>query len=233
MKNNRMYEGQKLRIAFGIAALALILLVNSAGASPYAYITNSGSGTVSVIDTAINAVTATVNVGDFPYGVAVNPAGTKVYVANIASNTVSVIDTATNTVTASVNVGTFPFAFGQFIGPAAVTPEIAFISITPYEAKLHTGEQLQFTATAYDDNSTKIDNVPMSFMIEDNTSDVGNVTASGLFTAMNTGTVKVTAFNGDASDEAVVTVTQLGDENIFDKIFNHGHKQDKHHHRNI
>jgi YVTN family beta-propeller protein len=37
--------------------------------------------TVSVIDTATNAVATTVAAGSDPYGVAVNPAGTFVYVA--------------------------------------------------------------------------------------------------------------------------------------------------------
>ena len=65
----------------------------------------TSNGTVSVIDTATNTVTATVDVGTAPFGVAVNPDGTKVYVANYGSDTVSVIDTATNTVTATVPVG--------------------------------------------------------------------------------------------------------------------------------
>ena len=38
----------------------------------YAYVTNYGSGTVSVIDTSTNAVIATVTVGTDPYGVALN-----------------------------------------------------------------------------------------------------------------------------------------------------------------
>ena len=46
------------------------------------YVTNSNSNTVSVIDTATNTVTDTVNVGTTPYGVVVSPMGTKVYVTN-------------------------------------------------------------------------------------------------------------------------------------------------------
>ena len=68
-----------------------------------------GSNTVSVIDTATNNVTATVNVECGPIGVAVSPDGTKVYVTNAYSNTVSVIDTATNNVTATVPVGSYPW----------------------------------------------------------------------------------------------------------------------------
>ena len=46
------------------------------------YVANLGSNTVSVIDTATNTVTDTVNVGSYPRGVAVNPDGKKVYVTN-------------------------------------------------------------------------------------------------------------------------------------------------------
>ncbi len=87
-----------------------------ASAAPFAYITNYGSNSVSVIDTSTNTVTATVTVGTNPYGVAVNPAGTRVYVSNRNSNSVSVIDTSTNTVTATVTVGTNPR--GVAVNPA-------------------------------------------------------------------------------------------------------------------
>jgi YVTN family beta-propeller protein len=77
-----------------------------------------------VIDTATNTVTATVNVGVGPYGVAVNPDGTKVYVANLMSNNVSVIDTATNTVTATVNVGVGR-PYGVAVNPAGTKVYVA------------------------------------------------------------------------------------------------------------
>jgi YVTN family beta-propeller protein len=63
-------------------------------ARAFAYISNEGDGTLSVIDIAINAVVATVPVGALPFGVAVNPTGNFVYVTNVGSNTVSVVDTA-------------------------------------------------------------------------------------------------------------------------------------------
>ncbi|MGH8509815.1 MAG: calcium-binding protein [Gammaproteobacteria bacterium] len=104
-----------------LSALLALALSAAAYAAPFAYITNSGSNNVSVIDTASNTVTATVPVGTNPEGVAVTPDGGFVYVANTGSNNVSVIATATNTVAATVGVGTDPVAFGRFIGPA--TPE--------------------------------------------------------------------------------------------------------------
>ena len=51
------------------------------------------SGTVSVIDTAANKVTRTIDVGLHPSGMTLSPAGDRVYVTNANSDTVSVIDT--------------------------------------------------------------------------------------------------------------------------------------------
>ena len=56
------------------------------------YVANEAvNGTVSVIDTATNVVSATIAVGRHPVGVAVKPDGSKVYVANRGNGTVSVI----------------------------------------------------------------------------------------------------------------------------------------------
>ncbi|AKB58388.1 glutaminyl-peptide cyclotransferase [Methanosarcina barkeri] len=93
---------------------------NTAG---YAYITNSGSTTVSAIDITTNKVTATINVGRYPYGVAVNPAGTKVYVSKDKSGAISVIDTAKNKVTATVKVGKNPW--GVAINPEGTRVYVA------------------------------------------------------------------------------------------------------------
>lgn len=51
--------------------------VNPAGTK--VYVANELDNSVSVIDTATNTVTATVNGLNYPFGVAVNPAGTKLY----------------------------------------------------------------------------------------------------------------------------------------------------------
>ena len=92
---------------------------------PFAYITNSMASTVSVIDTATNIVTATIPVGLYPWGVAVNPSGTKVYVANNYGNNVSVIDTATNSVAATIPVGFEPIG-------VAVNPSGTRVYVTNY-----------------------------------------------------------------------------------------------------
>jgi YVTN family beta-propeller protein len=64
----------------------------------YAYVSNLGSNTISVIATASNTVVATISDVSSPSGVAVTPDGKHAYVSNGGSNTVSVIATASNTV---------------------------------------------------------------------------------------------------------------------------------------
>jgi len=99
-----------------VLAAMIFMLMSIAGATPFAYITNVGSNTISVIDIAINKVIATVNVGNYPYGVAVTPDVTEAYVANYGDFNVSVIITSANKVTSIVNVGNYPFSLGMFIG---------------------------------------------------------------------------------------------------------------------
>jgi YVTN family beta-propeller protein len=74
-----------------------------------------GDNTVSVINTAVDTVSATIPVGNNPIGVSVSPDGSKVYVAEWGDDKVSVINTATNTVAATIAVGQQPYAFGNFI----------------------------------------------------------------------------------------------------------------------
>src|SRR5258708_6430333 len=102
---------KKLALALTLACL----LAPASTRAQNAYITNQGSNTVSVIDTATNAVSATIPVGINPIGVAVNPDGSKIYVANLNARTVSVIDKVTNIVITTIPVGSQPVAFGVFI----------------------------------------------------------------------------------------------------------------------
>ena len=92
------------------------------GCAGKAYVTNQNANTVSVIDTATNAVVGSaIPVGSEPVGIAITPDGTKAYVTNRNADTVSVINTATNAVVGSpITVGDLPF--GIAICPAAVVP---------------------------------------------------------------------------------------------------------------
>ena len=81
------------------------------------------SGALSMIDTATNTVTATIDVGRGALGVAVTPDGSHLYVAHWGSSMVSVIDTATNTVIATINVGSVQW-------DVAVTPDGRWAYVT-------------------------------------------------------------------------------------------------------
>ena len=70
----------------------------------WAYVTNQGSATVSVIDLTINQKVKDVPVGVEPYGIALTPDGTRGYVANSASNTVSVMEMPSNEVIATISI---------------------------------------------------------------------------------------------------------------------------------
>jgi YVTN family beta-propeller protein len=96
------------RLSFVIAFLVVFFLPFTISAAPFAYITNSSSNSVSVIDTSTNTVAATIPVGNGPSGVAVNSAGTRAYVVNTTDDTISVINTSTNTVIATITVGLGP-----------------------------------------------------------------------------------------------------------------------------
>lgn len=87
------------------------------------YVTNSGSGTVSVLNGSTYATIATLNVGGTPYGIAVDSANGLAYVANFATNTVAAINLATNTLKTSASpaipipVGTNPYGVAVLVQP--------------------------------------------------------------------------------------------------------------------
>ena len=109
-------------IALGAGTKPLGVAVNPDGTS--IYVSNNGTGNVSVISTATNMVTGTISVGAAPSGVAFAPSGfNRAYVANNGANTVSVIDTTGGSVVATVGVGAKPTG-------VAVTPDGAYAYVT-------------------------------------------------------------------------------------------------------
>ena len=78
-----------------------------------AYISNGGDGTVSVIDTDVHKVIATIPVGKRPWNMALTPDGSHLYLANGRPDEVSVIDTKENKVIKTIPVGKLPW--GVFI----------------------------------------------------------------------------------------------------------------------
>src|SRR5262245_26774401 len=120
---SKLFFGAAIRVV----TLALFLVVF--GASPAkaqvnAYVVNSSSASVSVVDTATNTVVATIPVGPIPRAIVVSPDLKFLYVVNSGGLTgsVSVVDLATNTVIATVPVGTLPIGL-------VIRPDGAFVYV--------------------------------------------------------------------------------------------------------
>lgn len=75
----------------------------------YAYVTNGGNNTVTVLDVMNLRQDRVIPVGADPTGVAVNPKRNEVYVVNTGSNAVSVIDAQKKTVVATIPVRQRPY----------------------------------------------------------------------------------------------------------------------------
>ncbi len=76
----------------------------------YAYISNGGSNTVTVLDLVNMRQDRVIAVGKKPSGIAVNPLKNEIYVVNSDSGSVSVIDAKTNTVAATIPVQKHPYS---------------------------------------------------------------------------------------------------------------------------
>jgi YVTN family beta-propeller protein len=70
----------------------------------WVYVSGDGSSTLSVIDTATDRVTRTIEVGKAPHGVALTPHGRWLLVAVNGEDRIAFIDTGTQAVVAKVGV---------------------------------------------------------------------------------------------------------------------------------
>ena len=118
----RLAEMLKMRI-IGAAALAVLLAGVGChrgrfpdvppGYSEFAYVSNGGSNTVSVLDLVYLRQDRTLQVGIQPTGMAVNPKRDEVYAVNAGTaagtGSVSVIDTDANRVVATIPVHKLPY----------------------------------------------------------------------------------------------------------------------------
>jgi len=101
------------RLLVGFPACAALLLAGCrqrgfphypANFREYAWVTDGGSDSVTVLDLISMVSAKTIRVGADPVAVAINPRKNEVYVVNSGSGTVSVIDAVTNRVTATIGV---------------------------------------------------------------------------------------------------------------------------------
>ena len=81
----------------------------SPGYREYAYVTNGGSNTVTVLDLLNLRQDRVVRVGENPTGIAANPAKNEIYAVNTGSGSISVIDAEKNAVVATIPVHRQPY----------------------------------------------------------------------------------------------------------------------------
>jgi YVTN family beta-propeller protein len=75
----------------------------------YAYVTNTGSNTVTVLDLVNLRQDRVLSVGSEPSGITVNPKRNELYAVNTGSGTISVIDATRNRVVATIPVHRKPY----------------------------------------------------------------------------------------------------------------------------
>jgi YVTN family beta-propeller protein len=110
------------RVCIGAAIAALLFPIGChrgrfpdvpAGYREFAYVSNGASNTVSVLDLVYMRQDRTLQVGNQPTGLAVNPKRNEVYVVNTGSasgnGSVSVIDTDANRVVATIPIHKLPY----------------------------------------------------------------------------------------------------------------------------
>jgi hypothetical protein len=90
--------------------------------------------------------------------------------------------------------------YDQYVEPE---PAIAFLSISPYVSEIEQGEELQFTAQAYDQYSA-----PFSTNATWSTTG-SSIDANGLFSATTLGTFTITAQDGNISRSIEIRVTEI------------------------
>jgi YVTN family beta-propeller protein len=122
--------GPPIKLGTGTGPLAVAVTPDGT----HAYVANSGTGTVSVIDTATNNVLTgpgfPIPVGTGPDGVAVTPDGTQVYVTNAGAGTVSVIATNHPPTVPPKVVATIPVSARSVPGAVAIAPDGAHVYVT-------------------------------------------------------------------------------------------------------
>jgi YVTN family beta-propeller protein/YD repeat-containing protein len=98
----------------------------------FAYVANTGSGTVSVVDTITDSVVTVITVGTDPEAIAVAPDNSAVFVANYGSNSISVMDPADILTSTNPVVDTITLASGTEPNALAISPSGTALLVTEY-----------------------------------------------------------------------------------------------------
>lgn len=78
----------------------------------FAFVTNAGGDSVSVVNLETKEAVTTISTGEYPHGLRLSPDGRELYVANVLGGSVSVIDVASQHEVARLPVGQAPVQVG-------------------------------------------------------------------------------------------------------------------------
>ena len=107
-----------------LLSLGIVLFIVQTTWAQKAYIPNLDDNTVSVIDLTADSVTATIDVGGTPIGIAISKTFNKVYICESNTETISVINAETDVIEATIDVGGVnritidPFSRYAYVGDA-------------------------------------------------------------------------------------------------------------------
>src|SRR5213075_3324344 len=93
-----------------LAGAAAACVCSAAHAAPFAYVSNEGSASVSVIDTATDKVVSTIKIGEKPRGIALSPDAKRLYISDQTANALRIIDVDKGSEIAKVPLGDSPEA---------------------------------------------------------------------------------------------------------------------------
>jgi YVTN family beta-propeller protein len=104
----RIEDGPVAEIAVGDHPAHVVASVDSR----FAFVTNAGDDTVSIVDLENGSTVASVATGRYPHGLRLSPDGSELYVANVLDGSVSVIDVQARRESARIAVGKAPVQVG-------------------------------------------------------------------------------------------------------------------------
>ncbi|MFC1693157.1 Ig-like domain-containing protein [Candidatus Latescibacterota bacterium] len=97
------------------------------------------------------------------------------------------------------------FLMMSYLAFAQGQTTITSISVTPEEETVQVGDEVQFTAAAYDAEEKPVIEAEFVWTVKEG---IGTITETGMFTATSPGSGSVVAKVGNVSGEAAVTVTE-------------------------
>ncbi|MDX2282650.1 MAG: serine hydrolase [Bacteroidia bacterium] len=127
-----MNQNRTLKQALMWCSLALLAAAQRLPAQPYAFVANTLSNNVSVLDLATGTVDTTFGVGTVPVDIAPSPDGSQFAVVNATSGTISLVDAATYAVTATFPVSGIPS--DALYSPDGTTLYVSFLSLNEVRA---------------------------------------------------------------------------------------------------